>query len=264
MQLPHILVDDDTLVAFNKPSGVSVVAEKAGKSSQSLMRWVHERFGPAVANVHRLDAETSGVLLCAKTKPSLDFLSGQFQSKTVRRTYHGLVVLLPADDPGIVAPELRSESGVLPAAFTVDLALGEDEHQVGRMRVFRRRGGKPAVTQVRILESFGRFAWVECRPLTGRTHQVRAHLAAAGAPLLNDDVYGDPVTVLLLSDIKRHYKGRDEERPLITRLALHASGLGIVHPESQLPMEITAPMPTEFEIALKYLRKFAGPVRPGR
>jgi len=113
------------------------------------------------------------------------------------------------------------------------------------------------VTEFRSLERFGRFAWVECRPLTGRTHQLRVHLAAAGAPILNDAFYGDPEIQLLLSDLKRRYKGRDEEKPLIGRLALHASELTFKHPLTLEPITLQAPVPHEFEVALKYLRRFA-------
>ena len=138
----------------------------------------------------------------------------------------------------------------------MDLPLGEDVHRPGCVRVQRGRGGKPSTTEFRLLESFGRFAWVECRPQTGRTHQVRAHLAAVGAPVLNDALYGDPAAVLLLSGLKRGYKGSGGERPLISRLALHAGSLGFTHPLSLEPVEVASPLPREFEIALKYLRKF--------
>jgi 23S rRNA pseudouridine1911/1915/1917 synthase len=262
VNFPDILFEDDYLVAFDKPSGLAVAAERRGRSRPTLMGLVRDRFGPSVANVHRIDAETSGVVLCAKTKPALDFLSGQFQSKTVGKTHHALVALLargPAADPGFTA---RDGSGALPAEFSIDLALGEDERDPARVRVYRKRGGRPSFTEVRVLEDFGRFAWVECRPLTGRMHQVRVHLASAGAPVLNDPLYGDPGAVLLLSGLKRGYKGRESERPLMTRLALHAGGLGFSHPGNQEPMEIVSPLPGEFGIALKYLRKFAG-LRPG-
>src|SRR5271157_3016307 len=118
--------------------------------------------------------------------------------------------------------------------------MDEDAGEPGRMRAARRRGGRPSVTQFRVLESFGRFAWVECRPLTGRTHQIRLHLAASGAPVLNDALYGDPAAVLLLSGLKRGYKGREAERPLISRLALHASALGFLHPSRQEPVRVEA------------------------
>jgi 23S rRNA pseudouridine1911/1915/1917 synthase len=256
VNFPDILFEDDFLVAFDKPSGLAVVPERRGGAAASLMGLVRGRYGESIANVHRLDPETSGVVLCAKTKASLDFLSGQFQSKTVRKTHSALVALLPADRAAPAGGSVLDPAGSLPAEFTMDLAIGADEVDPARMRVFRRRGGQPSATEFRVLESFGRFAWLECRPLTGRTHQVRVHLAAAGAPVLNDRLYGDPSAVLLLSGLKRRYKGREAEKPLISRLALHAGNLGFVHPASREPMEITAALPREFEVALKYLRKF--------
>ena len=221
MPLPPILFEDDTLVAFDKPSGMLVAPDRWDKTRENLMGLVHAhpKFGHGVANVHRLDADTSGLLLCAKTKPALDFLTGQLQAKTVAKTYHAFcAVLSPEHAMKVIAP-IRDEHGALPAGFTVELALGEDERQPGRMRVFKGRGGKDCVTEFRTLERFrgssrpGRggergvatagFAFVECRPLTGRTHQLRVHLAAAGAPILNDVFYGNPDVALKFSDFKR-------------------------------------------------------------
>lgn len=257
MPLPQIIYEDAALIAFDKPSGMLVAPDRWDKTRENLMGLVHDRMGHGVANVHRLDADTSGLLLCAKTKPALDFLSGQFQSKTVQKKYHAMAVVLPADQAMKVVEPVRAPEGGLPAMFTMDLALGEDERQPGRMRVFRKRGGKPSLTEFRVLEQHGRFAFVECRPVSGRTHQIRVHLAAAGAPVLNDPFYGDPEIKLLLSDLKSRYKGRAEEKPLIARLALHASELTIKHPETREPFVLQAPLPHEFDVALKYLRKFA-------
>jgi len=257
--LPTIIFEDETMVAFDKPSGMLVAPDRWDKTRENLMGLVHEKLGQNVANVHRLDADTSGVFLCAKTKPALDFLSGQFQSKTIAKKYLALVALLPPERAMKLATPVvvREADGSLPETFVVDLALGEDEHQLGRMRVFRKRGGKPSVTEFRVLERFGAVALMECRPLTGRTHQIRVHLAAVGAPVLNDPFYGDPEVKLLLSDLKRRYKGREDEKPLISRLALHASELTLKHPETREPVTIHAALPHEFEVALKYLRKFA-------
>lgn len=265
MGLPAIIFDDETMVAFDKPSGLLVAPDRWDKTRENLMGLVHAKMGHQVANVHRLDADTSGVFLCAKTKEALDFLSGQFQSKTVAKRYLALVALLPAERAMKLATPavMRGVDGGLPESFTVDLALGEDEHQVGRMRVFRKRGGKPSVTEFRMLERFGAFALMECRPLTGRTHQIRVHLAAAGAPVLNDPFYGDPDVKLMLSGLKRRYKGRDDEKPLIDRLALHASELVVKHPVTREPVTICAELPNEFEVALKYLRKFSPRSRVG-
>ncbi len=262
MTLPDILLEDDALVAFDKPSGMPV-SEDARRKGPALMQLVRARYGEAVANVHRLDSETSGVVLCAKTKPSLDFLSGQFQSKTAERVYHALVVVEPPREDAPDPARVRDASGALPPEFTVDLSLGEDPHRPGQVRVFLKRGGKPSTTVFRVLEAFGRFAWVECRPVTGRMHQIRAHLAAAGAPILADALYGDPEAVLLLSDIKSRYKGREEEKPMVTRLSLHAAFLGFTHPSTRERVQVASPLPKDLAIALKYLRKFAGPRAPG-
>lgn len=262
MPLPPILFEDDTMIAFDKPSGLLIAPDRWDKQRENLMGLVHARYGHGVANVHRLDADTSGLLLCAKTKPALDFLSGQFQSKTVAKKYTALVVVLPIEQAMKVIKPVRDEAGMLPESFAVDLALGEDERQPGRMRVFKGRGGKACVTEFRVLERFGRFALLDCLPLTGRTHQIRVHLAAAGAPILNDPFYGDPGIKLLLSELKHRYKGRDEEKPLLGRLALHASELTLKHPVTREPVTLQAPLPHEFEIALKYLRKFGGGTRP--
>lgn len=281
MPLPTIIFEDSALVAFDKPSGLLVAPDRWDKTRENLMGLVHAhpRYGRGVANVHRLDADTSGVLLCAKTKVALDFLSGQFQSKTVGKKYHAVVAVLLPENTMKVIPPVRDANGMLPDTFTVDLALGEDLRQPGRMRVFKGRGGKDCVTEFRTLERFGGggrpaagrdrsragqggagaagYAFMECRPLTGRTHQLRVHLAAAGAPVLNDPFYGAPEIKLLLSDLKRGYKGRDEEKAMIERLALHASELTLKHPDTREPITLQASLPHEFEVALKYLRKFA-------
>jgi 23S rRNA-/tRNA-specific pseudouridylate synthase len=278
MPLPPIVFEDDVLVAFDKPSGLLVAPDRWDKTRENLMGLVHAhpRYGHGVANVHRLDADTSGLLLCAKTKPALDFLTGQFQSKTVAKKYHAFAVVLPPEHAMKVIAPIRDAAGALPDTFIVEAALGEDERQPGRMRVFKGRGGKECVTQFHTLERFrgssrppprsagagsiasaAGYAFVECRPLTGRTHQLRVHLAAAGAPILNDPFYGNPDIALRLSDLKRGYKGREEEKPLIGRLALHASELTLKHPATREPFTLHAPLPHEFEVALKYLRKFA-------
>jgi 23S rRNA-/tRNA-specific pseudouridylate synthase len=277
MPLPPIVFEDDVLIAFDKPSGLLVAPDRWDKTRENLMGLVHAhpRFGHGVANVHRLDADTSGLLLCAKTKPALDFLTGQFQSKTVEKKYHAFAVVLPPEHAMKVAAPVRDAAGGLPDTFMVEAALGEDERNPGRMRVFKGRGGKECVTEFRTLERFrgssrppprggpasvvaaSGYAYLECRPLTGRTHQLRVHLAFAGAPILNDPFYGTPDVTLRLSDLKRGYKGREQEKPLIGRLALHASELTLRHPTTREPFTLQAPSPHEFEVALKYLRKFA-------
>jgi RluA family pseudouridine synthase len=238
MILPPIIHEDEALLAFDKPSGLLVAPDRWDKTRDSLMAAVHATFGHNVANVLRLDADTSGVLLCAKTKAALDSLSGQFQAKAAGKVYHALVTGSPGED-----------------AFTIDRALDGDPGRTGCVR-WVTKGGKPALTRFRVLERFHGFTWLECRPLTGRTHQIRVHLASDGLPILNDRFYGADMG-LLLSNLKRGYKGHAQERPLIGRLALHASELTIRHPVNGQPTRLCAPLPHDFAVALKYLRRYA-------
>lgn len=257
MPLPPVIFEDDSLLAFDKPDGLAVTPDGRDRSRESLMAAVHARFGKQLAPVHRLETEMSGLLLCAKTKPALDFTSGQFQAKTVVKVYHALVLILPAERAMKMAAPVRTPEGGLLETLAVDLGLGPDQHQPGRMRVVNGRAGKAAHTEFRVLENFGRFALMECRPSTSGLHQVRVHLAAIGAPVLNDAVYGEPSAELKLSDLKRGYKGREAEKPLITRLALHASELTLTHPVTRELLTLLTPLPPGFEIALKNLRKFS-------
>ena len=257
MPIPPIIYEDDTLIAFDKPSGMLVAPDRWDKTRENLMGLVHDKLGHGVANVHRLDADTSGILLCTKEKTALDFVSGQFQSKTVKKVYHALCVGAPeaklfvrSDDP-----EDAPAEGLADDEFFVDRDLIDDEENPGRMRTVRKHG-KASQTVVRVLERFAGFTLVECRPVTGRTHQLRVHLQYSGLPILNDPFYGDGVTELKLSQLKRGYKGRVDEKPLISRLALHASRLTVKHPFTKQMVVIEAPLPNEFEVALKYLRKF--------
>jgi 23S rRNA-/tRNA-specific pseudouridylate synthase len=237
VETPDILLEDDALVALDKPAGMA--AAECGRLLPAPVRP-----GAALALVHRVDAEASGAALFARDREALGYVSGQFQSKTAETVLIALCVVDPASPP--------------PPEFSVELAMGEDRAAPGRMRAFGRRGGEPAATRFRVLESFGRYAWIECRPLSGRRHQVRVHLAAQKAPVLGDALYGDPQSVLLLSSLKRRYKGRDEERPLVRRLALHLALLRFNHPRSRLPAEVASPVPADLGLALKYLRKFGG------
>jgi len=236
--LPPIIFEDDWLIAFDKPSGLLVSPDPRARGQVCLLGLIQEKRGAGVANVHRVDAEASGLVLCTKTKQALDFVSGQFQSKTVENIYEVIVVGSPVAD-----------------TYEVDFVLKEDEAAPDRMCVVKKHG-KAALTECQVRARYGRFTHLECRLVTARKHQVRIHLSASGTPVLNDPVYGDE-TRLLLSEFKRGYKGREAEKPLIGRLALHASRVTFIHPESRERMTIAAPLQKDLAVALKYLGKYS-------
>ena len=256
MELPPIIFEDETLLALDKPSDLPVVPASGAAHGECLQAMLREVHGRTITAVQRMDAETSGVSLWAKTKPALDFVSGLFQSKTARQVYQAFVIVDKEGDLLMEHPPIRDASGLLPETFTADYWLGPDTVNKNLMRVFSRNGGQVSRTEFRVQENFGEYALVEGRPQTNRRHQVRAHLAAAGAPVLNDVLYGDARNQLRLSDIKRGYKGGANERPMIRSLALHLSELTFTHPVSREEISLNAPLPLEFEIALKNLRKF--------
>lgn len=236
---PAVLFEDDTIIAFDKPSGLLVAPDRFDKTKPSLMDWVHRTLSPTIFNVHRLDRETSGLVLCAKTRDALRTLCRSFEGREVEKRYIALVRGAPAWD------EKR-----------VDLSLAPDLASPGRMRVDR--AGKPASTQFRVLTRWRRYAQVEAAPLSGRTHQIRVHLASLGCPIVSDRFYGGG-RHFYLSEIKRDYKQKPDrqEIPMMGRLALHAASLAFRHPGTGAAVTIRAPLPHDFEVAFRYLDRFA-------
>jgi RluA family pseudouridine synthase len=267
VELP-VLYEDDALLAVDKPSGLMVSPDTYDPVKPNLMSgvrraldtgaaWARERGLTMLSNVHRLDADTSGVLLLAKKREVLRALAKQFNDRTVGKSYVALVEGEPAED-----------------AFEVELKIGPHPSRPW-VQIERRHGGKLTLTRFRVLERFRLRALrgqreimpflsctlVACKPETGRTHQIRVHLRHEGHPILCDKVYGEgEQSALYLSQLKPGYKAHAEtaERALLGRLALHAERLAVTHPATGQRLELTAPLPKDFAVALKYLRKFAG------
>lgn len=255
MPLPPTVFEDDALLVLDKPAGLPVVVEPGAKKTATLLEQVREQHGAVVTNVHRPDAESSGLVVFAKTKPALDFLSGQFQAKTAVQFWQAFVIVRTSGSESEFWP--RDAAQRVPAEFAMDWWIGQDAERPGAMKAFRRNGGQSARTAFTLEENFGGYALLRCRPESNRRHQLRVHLAAAGLPVLNDELYGLPDSPLLLSNIKRGYKGGADEKPMIRQLALHASGLTLNHPLTRAAVSFESPQPIEFEIALKNLRKFS-------
>lgn len=250
-ELP-VLFEDEHLLALDKPVGLPVSPDRADPERPHLMALLHAgiRAGSAwatsrgltyLANAHRLDPETPGVLLLAKSKPVLVALANAFGAEKPIQTCVALVQGAPAEEE-----------------FAVDVKLAPDERQAGLVRASSRRG-KKALTRFHVVERFADHTLLRCQPQTGRAHQIRVHLQHRRLPIVGDKVYGGKP--LWLSRLKPNYRLKvgHEERPLISRVALHATDLELTHPVTGLPVKIVSPWPKDLVVAVKYLRKFACP-----
>jgi 23S rRNA pseudouridine1911/1915/1917 synthase len=187
--------------------------------------------------VHRLDRDTSGVIVVAKTDQAHFHLAGQFEARTVEKEYFALVRGRPDRD--------RDQ---------VDLAIGHHPHQREKMAARQDEpDSRPARTFYEVVERFDGFAAIRCRPKTGRTHQIRVHLASIGCPVLCDRLYGGQAE-LRLNEVARHEIQPD--RVLLDRQALHAQRLRLVHPSSGAPIEFSAPLPRDLSETLAALRQY--------
>ena len=245
-----VLFEDEYLLALDKPGGLLTSPDRYDPQRPNLMKllhaaiaggkpWARERGLNYLMNAHRLDFETSGVILLAKTKPALVALANLFGSEKPLKQYAALVQGTPPEEK-----------------FEVDAALSPHPVQTGLMRVDP-KNGKRSRTAFEVLEKFSRWTLLRCAPFTGRTHQIRVHLRHAGLPIVGDELYGGKP--LWLSRLKPNYrlKPGHEERPLISRVALHAEQLTLPHPVTGQTLVITAPWPKDLKVAVKYLRQFA-------
>jgi 23S rRNA pseudouridine1911/1915/1917 synthase len=234
MKLPEILFENDDFVALNKPAGLLSVPDRI-QSAPSLKDLLTEKYGH-IFTVHRLDRETSGVIVYAKTPESHQYLSTIFQERQVEKKYFGIVWGVPATASGIL-----------------DFPMMEHPGKNGTMVVNRK--GKPASTGYEVVENLGRYSLIQFNLFTGRTHQIRVHMKETGHPILCDPLYGDGKP-FFVSSLKKNYKHSDveEEKPILSRLALHAFILSFndQHGKSFL---LEAEMPKDLRALINQMKK---------
>ena len=229
-----ILFENNDFIVVNKPPFLASLDERGAVGEINLLRLAKQYCADAQI-CHRLDKETSGALIIAKNPEGYRTASMQFERRKVEKTYHAVV------EGHVIFDNLR-----------VDLPILNDGNR--RVRIDRAEG-KRAETVFNSLKYYKHFTLVACKPITGRMHQIRIHLASQRAVIVGDDLYkGSP---LFLSKIKRGYRlGKDEEeQPIIKRFALHAYQL-VFKGITGEPIDVIAPYPKDMETLVKLLDKF--------
>lgn len=231
----HLLFQNDDYVAVNKPSGLLTIPDREGKEV-SLKNLLKEKFGE-IFTVHRLDRDTSGLVVFALNEQTHKHLSQQFEARETEKIYYGLVLGKLTDAEGVI-----------------NEPIAEHPTKKGTMTVWRK--GKESITEYKVLESFRLFSWLQFQILTGRTHQIRVHLKHLGHPIACDPVYGDGKPIFL-SQFKTKFKlsqTEDEERPILNRLALHSAKLRFTGMSGE-EVALEAPIPKDLRATLNQLEK---------
>jgi 23S rRNA pseudouridine1911/1915/1917 synthase len=232
---PDIIFENDSFIAINKPAGLLSIPDRM-QSETSLKDILLEKYG-AIFTVHRLDKDTSGIILFAKTEAAHKYFSQLFEERKIEKYYQGLVLGSPAQKKG-----------------TLDAPISEHPLQKGLMVVHRK--GKPSVTDYEVVEEHKNYSLLQFQLQTGRTHQIRVHCKNMGHPLACDELYGDGKPILL-SSLKKKYKlskHDEEERPMLNRLALHSYRLKFADADGKI-IDLVAELPKDIRALLQQLRK---------
>jgi 23S rRNA pseudouridine1911/1915/1917 synthase len=243
-----VVFEDAFIAAFNKAAGIAVSPDRWDDSKERLDKlaaaFLARRDGTEVRRlytVHRIDRDTSGLVVFAKDGETHRRLSAAFEGRLVQKRYIAIVHGRPAWQ------ETSCDFPLVPN--------GNKKH----LTIIDKYRGKKSLTLFRFLGSAGPYSIIEALPATGRTHQIRVHLAALGHPVVCDPLYGSPKPVLL-SSFKRNWRGDPlEEKPLLARLGLHAAELELPDyrpaAESSAPLTLTAPLPRDMAALIKQMEK---------
>jgi len=237
---PAVLFQNETILAMNKPAGLLSVPDRYKEDKPSLAQFVLHDF-PTARPLHRLDFETSGVVLFCLLPDAFGWYSEQFEHRTISKKYMAIAEGRCLENEGLIDAPLFTQS-------------------IGKVIIAKR--GKTSQTRWTLLERFQHHSLVEANPLTGRTHQIRVHLASIGHPIVGDLLYGSsgPLYLSALKG-KKHYRlSRDaeEEHPLLGRLALHASSIIFKDFHSGAEIGVECILPKDIQVALTKLRQYSG------
>jgi 23S rRNA pseudouridine1911/1915/1917 synthase len=242
-----VIYENNDFIILNKPSGLLSIPDREGKEI-SLKKLLQDKYARPddtvgrgeIFTIHRLDKDTSGLIVFAKNEFAHKYLSQQFENRQTEKIYLGLIIGSPMNKKG-----------------TIDLPIMEHPTKKGMMVINRK--GKESLTDYEVLEDFGIYSWVQFQIHTGRTHQIRVHMKDFGHPIVCDALYGNGKPVLL-SSIKHNFKlskKDEEERPILSRLALHAYKLKFAGTDNK-KYEFETPVPKDLKATLQQLSKRKG------
>ncbi len=230
--IPEIIKETEDYFFINKPIGLTTLGGLDDRNN--VKEWLQSTY-PNAQIVHRLDVNTSGILLAAKNPEAYRHASEQFEKRKVEKTYHAIV------------------GGVFPDhIIKVEAPINKTSNNRGKIDF---KKGRLAITNISVLKRYSAFTLLCCKPESGRFHQIRVHLVYAGFPIAADTYYGGKVPYL--SELKSKFKlnKTGEESPLIHRVALHASGLKFQSMGGEI-LDISAPYPKDIAVFLKQLDKY--------
>jgi 23S rRNA pseudouridine1911/1915/1917 synthase len=236
---PTVLFQNDSILAVEKPTGLLSIPDRYDAEKPSLAGLLLSEF-PTARPLHRLDFETSGIILFCTLPEAFGWYSDQFEHRAISKTYTAITEGRFMSDGGVIDEPLFTQS-------------------TGHVVISKR--GKASQTNWTLLQRFQHHSLVEANPLTGRTHQIRVHMASVGHPIVGDVIYGSkgPLFLSSLKGKHRYKLGKDEEeeRPLISRIALHASGIRFTDFATGKEIRLECALPRDMSIALAKLRQYA-------
>lgn len=230
-----IVFESEDFIAINKPPFMPSLHERFDEGKVLSVVEMVKSFNENYSLCHRLDRETSGIMIVAKHADAYRYMSLLFENRQVKKTYHAIV-----------------SSSVNIEQLTVDLSLYTDSKR--RVQISKSKG-KQSVTIINTLKKYKHFTLLACQPITGRLHQIRVHCMSQNLPLVGDELYGGKQAYLSMIKRKVHHGKDVEEKPMIARFALHAHSIEFEDRQGKW-LSITAPYANDFDVFVKLLEKY--------